>query len=166
MTAQLAETLIYQGHTMGMCTTPLNDYFALGGNKPDFAGAGTMLWRRYVGTWEVVNERLYLIALRGNLTNGTEANLATLFPDYPERVFAHWYSGTLRIPKGKLIKYVHAGFASTYEQDLYLVIEKGILTNSAVRENGTSTRVDAPVGYGIGGMLIPSNTKPQGSDAS
>ena len=80
--------------------------------------------------------------------------MATLFPDYPDRVFAHWYSGTIRIPQGKLLNYVHMGYGSTYERDLFLEIEKGVIKNTRMRQNGHAESEDGPEGYGIGGMTV------------
>ena len=51
MTAQIAETLFYKGEQLSMCTTPLDDYFAFGGEHPKFESNCTALWRCYVGTW-------------------------------------------------------------------------------------------------------------------
>ena len=110
-----------------MCTEPLSDYFAFGGHHPEFEFTCTALWRGYVGTWEITNDRLYIVGLTGTLKDGSEATLETLFPGYPDRVFAHWYSGTLRIPEGKQLEYVHMGYASTYERDRILKIEKGVV---------------------------------------
>ena len=47
-----------------------------------------------------------------------------LFPGQ-EKVFADWYSGEIRVPQGKLLEYIHLGFASVYEKDLFLKIEAG-----------------------------------------
>lgn len=154
MTAQIGEKLIYQGREVAMCTEPLGDYFALGGESPDFAMNYTALWRGYVGTWEIMENRLYLIGLSGRLNDGTQATLATLFPDYPERLFAHWYSGTLRIPEGKRLEYCHAGYSSIYERDRLLKIEHGVFTHTSVRENGKASYADAPEGYGVGAMTV------------
>ncbi len=79
-----------------MCTNPLSDYFAMGGANPGFESNCTALWRGYVGSWEIVDERLYLIGISGTLEGGVEASMTTMFPDFPDRVFAHWYSGTIR----------------------------------------------------------------------
>ncbi len=101
MTAQFAERLRYQGNDLAMWEDPLRDYFAMGGRHPGFARDCTAMWRGYVGSWEIVDDRLYLIGLHGTLKDGTEASLASIFPDSPDRVFAHWYSGTIRIPQGR-----------------------------------------------------------------
>lgn len=60
----------------------------------------------------------------GPLEDGTPASLASVFPEFPERVFAHWYSGTRRIPQGRRLQYVHMGYGSTCERDLLLEIER------------------------------------------
>lgn len=154
MTAQIAERLIYQGREVSMCTEPLSDYFAFGGYKPEFQFTCTALWRGYVGTWEIINDRLYLIELHGVLTNGEEATLETVFPGYAKRVFAHWYSGDLRVPEGKMLEYVHMGYASTYERDVILSIDHGVVVGRHVQDNGTAIDDEGPEGYGIGAMTV------------
>lgn len=154
MTAQIAERLRYQGQTWSMCDNPLDDYFAFGGVRPGFQWDCTALWRGYVGLWEILNDRLYLLELHGTLEDGTAASLASVFPDYPERVFAHWYSGTLRIPQGRLLKYVHMGYGSSYERDLLLEIERGVLVASRVQHNGTARSEGDGGGYRAGGMTV------------
>lgn len=165
MTAQISERLIYEGQQLSMCTNPLSLYFAMGGDGPKFEYNCTALWRGYVGTWEVVDGRLYLIELRGELEGGGVACVATIFPDYPNRVFAHWYSGTIRIPQGKLLNYVHMGYGSTYERDLFLEIEKGVLKTTRVRQNGQAEGDSGPEGCGIGGMTVFPHGKQAEGDA-
>jgi hypothetical protein len=75
-----------------MCTHPLGDYFALGGINPGFGQEWpldcTALWRGYIGTWEVLGGRLYLVAIHKLVLNGPGTNfLETVFPGYPDRVF-------------------------------------------------------------------------------
>jgi len=122
-----------------MCTEPLGDYFALGGRRPAFQTQSTALWRRYIGSWEIWEDRLYLIGLDAILENGSGASVESIFPGFPDRVFAHWYSGELRLPQGRQLKYVHLGYGSVYEFDLFLRIEKGVLVGSRTRVNGKAT---------------------------
>ena len=164
MTAQVAEKLLYMGERHAMCEQPLAMYFELAGVNPDFNGASTALWRGYIGSWEVIDDRLYLVGLAGQLNDGTQANLSTLFPIYPDRVFAHWYSGKTRLPQGKLLKYVHAGYGSIYERDLFLHFENGVLTKTELIENGIAIDPHAPEGYGIGGMTKFPATKNESAD--
>lgn len=149
-----------------MCTNPLGQYFSMGGFKPHFQAPSTALWRGYVGSWEIVDDRLYLVELSGTLENGTEATIEAVFPGFPDRVFAHWYSGTIRLPQGRQIKYVHMGYGSIYERDLYLDVEKGVLKKSRVRHNGSAERKDGPEGYRIGGMLVFPRDKQTEGDAT
>jgi hypothetical protein len=78
MTAQIAEKLLYQGEHVSMCTNPLSDYFLMGGFNPRFESMSTALWRGYVGGWEIVDDRLYLVSLKGTLEDGTDATLETV----------------------------------------------------------------------------------------
>ena len=166
MTAQIAENLRYQGEDVAMCTNPLSGYFAMGGTNPHFQSNSTALWRGYIGSWEIVDERLYLVGLSGTLEDGTDATLATVFPDFPDRVFAHWYSGTIRIPQGKQLQYVHMGYGSTFERDLFLEIERGVIVATRVRHNGTAQFDDAPEGYKVGAMTVwPRTGKDEGESA-
>lgn len=166
MTAQIAEKLRYEGQDVAMCTNPLNGYFAMGGFDPRFRSNSTALWRGYVGHWEIIDGRLYLVELHGTLEDGSEATLETVFPGFPDRVFAHWYSGTIRIPQGRRLEYVHMGYASTHERDLLVDIERGVVKDTRVRHNGTAESASAPEGYGVGAMTVfPRAGKPDGRDA-
>lgn len=135
MTAQFKEALIYNNKELRMCALPFSKYLLLAGIDNPFKSQFSSLWRGYTGTWEILDGRLYLIKLYGHLHDGTEGNLETFFPGFPDRVFAHWYSGTLRIPQGKIIKYVHMGFGSIHESDLFLEIQKGILKQEYIVNN-------------------------------
>ncbi len=162
MTAQFTEKLHYQGEDFAMCTEPLSDYFAMGGTNPRFEFDSTALRRGYVGRWDIVDDRLYLVKLHGTLENGTEASVATIFPNFPDRVFAHWYSGTIRLPQGKLLEYVHGGYRSTYEQDLLLDVERGVVKSTQVLHNGTAASASA-VGYKVQAMTVfPRSNKDDG----
>lgn len=154
MTTQIAETLCYQGAVVAMCTEPLGDYFSLGGSRPSFHGTCTALWRGYVGNWEITAGRLYLVGLNGSLKDGTEATVATVFPEFPERVFAHWYSGTIRIPQGKRIEYVHMGYSSTYERDVFLDLEHGVVQRTRVCHNGAAESATSTQGQAVGALTV------------
>lgn len=164
MTAQIAEKLKYEGQQLSMCGEPLGDYFALGGFNPGFQYNCSARWRGYVGSWDIWQNRLYLIGLEGTLKDGRSATVEALFPGFPDRVFAHWYSGTVRIPQGKLLQYMHGGYASVYERDLFLEVEKGVVTKTTVIENGKAERDDAPDGYNVGAMTVFNrNDKQEGT---
>lgn len=159
MTAQIAETLHYNGRKLSMCTEPLNDYFVFRGIEAPFKSNCTALWRGYVGEWEINDDRLYLINLSGSLEDGTDAALEIIFPGFPDRVFAHWYSGIVRIPQGKMLEYIHMDYGSTYEEDLLIEIQKGVVVSLNVRQNGKTEVEDASEVYGIGAMTVFPRSK-------
>ena len=162
MTAQISEQVIFEGQKVALLSNPLSDYFNLGGCNPGFQSTSTALWRGYVGTWEILNDRLYLVALIGTLKSGDKADLESVFPGFSDRVFAHWFSGTLRIPQGKRLEYVHMGYGSTYERDVLLSLQNGVVVKQEIRNNGVAAE-DAPDGYSIGGMTTwPSRKANQG----
>ncbi len=118
-----------------MATEPLEVFFAMGGHRPRFLPSHTALRRGYVGGWEIAGGRLYLMKLTAELDNGVAASLETVFPGFRERVFAHWYTGTLRIPRGDRLRYVHAGYSSVYERDEMLEFQRGVVRRTWVRCN-------------------------------
>ena len=143
MTAQISELLHYQGRKQRMCTEPLGDYFELAGIEPRFEVSCTALWRGYVGEWSVIEGRLYLIGITGTLAGDKPASLETFFPGFPDRVFAHWYSGQVRLPMGQQLEYVHGGYASTYEQDLLIDFDQGVVSQTTLRHNSLPAQPNA-----------------------
>lgn len=141
MTAQMLERLIYQGETHGMACEPLKAYLEQTGidiHSLNTSGVWvhcTALSRGYVGTWEVLDDRLYLVSLAPFDAEDTTVSLECVFPGWGPRVFAQWFSGEIRVPLGKMTNYVHGGFASTWEQDLFLHFEHGVLLRTRCIQN-------------------------------
>ena len=52
-----------------------------------------------------------------------------------EPIFAHWFSGVLRVPQGEILCYVHRGFGSVYEKEICVRIKHGVVLKSWVRDN-------------------------------
>lgn len=137
MTAQFSEHLSYNGEQLSMQAEPLAPFLDAMPTPPAFQDFCTACWRCYVGHWEINDKRLYLLDIEANWENGTPVRLDQLFPNHPHRVFAHWFTGTIRCGQGELLNYVHMGFGSTYERDLLLDIENGVLIKAEVRHNTT-----------------------------
>ena len=135
MTAQITEKLNYKGQALSLCGEPLASYFQLAGKTPPFEWPHTALWRGYVGAWEIIDDRLYLVVLNGWANGGQPVDLSFVFPDCPELIFAHWVTGRLRATCGKQLKYIHAGYASVYEQDLFFDFEGGVLQSFEIKNN-------------------------------
>ena len=143
MTAQFSEILIYEGEELSLCNEPLENFVE--NNKMDihFVFTSTACWRGYIGTWAIEGDRLYLKSLDANINTPDgpkKMGLEALFPDYPDGVFAHWYSGELRCPQGELLQYVHGGFGSIYERDLFFKVKKGVVLDSREVINGVAEK--------------------------
>ncbi len=108
MTAQTGEILFFKGEETWMATEPLNQYLQ---NRNDikFVPSSTACWRGYYGQWEIKDNKLYLIDLEAYIEGYKMVDLNYLFP------------------KGEMLYYVHMGYASLYDRDLFLVFENGVL---------------------------------------
>lgn len=62
-------------------------------------------------------------------------DIGNFSPGFPDRVFAHWYSGQVRLPMGQQLEYEHGGYASTYEQDLLIDFDQGVVSQTTLRQN-------------------------------
>ncbi|MDM8516537.1 hypothetical protein QUF76_10080 [Desulfobacterales bacterium HSG16] len=131
MTAQMHEELILDGEktSMAFCPPlPENDSRLVALKDDELEDNGmffsTACWRRYVGTWEIRGGKFYLVDINGIYKlSGTS------------QIFADWFTGTLRIPKGEILQYVHMGYGSVFEYETHIKIEKGIVTKSRVIDN-------------------------------
>jgi hypothetical protein len=158
MTAQTPETLIYQGEKLALCVEPLAHFPGISPVKAPYFYPRTSLWRGYIGTWAIESDRLYLKSLsRAKQVSGQDAHVGIedLFPGFPDGVFAHWYTGILRCPRGALLKYVHGGYLSTYELDLFLRVQTGVVVEERVVQNGTAN-IGSQDGYVLG-LSIATN---------
>lgn len=115
MTKQFSESLVIDGVYHRLNSFPLDRWLAKSRSAPRFTAPHTALWRGYRANWEIRDQRLYLVGITGFVADNppeddSEAlgeymespalHLPDLFPEYPERVFAHWCSGDLCIPLG------------------------------------------------------------------
>ncbi len=133
MTAQVEENLILNGKNalMAFCPPlPANDprIIELKEDEIDYDLNGgtvfsTACWRGYIGSWEIKNNKFYLIKIEGRLQ----------LKESP--IFADWFTGTLRVPQGKKLNYIHMGFATVFEQELHIKIEKGEVKRSRIIDN-------------------------------
>jgi len=157
MTAQAAEILHYKGRELALCAEPLDLYLENNDIRFDSGTISTACWRGYIGEWLIENRRLYLIGL--NNVDDEPIALSKIFPDNPKRVFAHWVTDELRCPEGKLLTYVHGGYGSTYERDLFLEFRQGELMTERLVYNGEAPDPDAPTGYAPGAWTTMSRSK-------
>lgn len=132
MTAQVPERLIYEGERLPLpfCPPLLEQDLRIRERTPeelqdcDPIIFSTACWRRYIATWEIKAGRLYLVEIEGRYKLAGEGP-----------IFADWFSGVLRIPKGEVLRYVHMGFATVYEQELLVKIEQGVVVATELVDN-------------------------------
>ena len=139
-TAQQGDVLVLNGKRYFIETNPLQPFLKQNPDKlPKSDVVSTSLWRGYVATWEVADERLFLtdVGIEDAVTKPGESGFSTelrsvmsaLFPG-EKRVQADWFTGHIIVPDGKLVKYVHMGYASTFESYIILRVERGVVTRN------------------------------------
>jgi hypothetical protein len=136
MTAQVSDCLTIEGNTYPLAAEPLARWLERRQNRHiRFKRLTSACWRGYVGAWEVIDDRLYLMSIRGESTAGDALGIEQLFPGASKRVFADWVTNELRCPMGRLLTYSHAGYSSIYERDLCLSFSQGVLIGQRVVKN-------------------------------
>lgn len=139
-TGQEPDRLVYKGQSRALFANPLEEYYEAGRERPAFMsspnGTCTANWRGYVATWVVKENTLYLQGIKSWI-DGRRATLPGLFGSRVRQgiVKASWFSGELRIPDGKELRYVHMGYGSVYERDILLTVEQGRITKTTVMDN-------------------------------
>ena len=127
------------GQRTGLHCCPLTQYWNLGGARPAFKINCTANWRGYTASWDLCDERLYLTGLHGTLEDGGKASLSLMFPGYPGRVFAHWFSGELIIPQGDIVERFHRGYGGTWERSLRIMVSHGVVGGRRIVTNTPAT---------------------------
>jgi hypothetical protein len=138
MTAQAREIIYIDGKEEQMAAEPLAQYLSTKEGSVKFAWPNTACWRGYYGTWKLEKNKLFLVSLSAYIEDANKrpkkVGLEYLFPGENE-VFASWFSGIIKIELGELLEYVHAGYASVYEKDRYLVFEDGVKVDEYTIDN-------------------------------
>jgi hypothetical protein len=138
-TAQMPDLLIYEGEKVGIFSNPLETYFDKNHPRPNelFKFSCTASWRGYLATWEIKDGFLYLLKLveGGCDEKAAEIPLSKVFPKQKAPIKATWFSGSLVIPQGQELEYVHMGYGSVYEKELHLIIKNGKLVDKLTIDN-------------------------------
>jgi hypothetical protein len=134
-TAQMSDKIIYHGKKYGLYSNPLQSYFEKNpAQLPQIEVRCTALWRGYVATFEVIENELYVKDIQMQYSDTIskvhqfvwKSVLDKVFPNQKERKL-DWFTGVLVIPHGKLVSYVHMGYASTYKKYKLLELNHGVL---------------------------------------
>jgi hypothetical protein len=137
-TSQEPDELLIDGELLDLETNPLRPLIRSGAIKiPKADETWSSNWRGYTSKWELRGDQLLLrsinVVLRpvGGDKDAKPAStnvLSSVFQGKSE-VFARWYTGTLVLPRGKVLRYVHMGYGSTYERYTILQFRLGVLTS-------------------------------------
>ena len=149
-TGQAGDVLRWKGKTYVLETNPLDGYLR------DHHGAlvrgdviSTANWRGYVATWQIDGSRLLLTDVEVEFvkSKSTAASFETeqrsvLSQMFPGRnqIPAEWYSGHLIVPAGRLLRYVHMGYASLYSKYLVFRVVKGEVVERWKMDAGTYSK--------------------------
>lgn len=144
-TAQQSEIIFINGkrHVMLSCPLETDSVIreALKEVRPAETVSNTSLWRGYVGYWSIQKGNLYVDSLQFELEDFTTKTIVlkneSIFSAYTDEygVKASWFSGELRLVQGKLIRYEHMGFQSSFEKESFLNVKEGVVTNSRKYKN-------------------------------
>lgn len=133
-TSQEPDRLVLEGEQLNLETNPLSPLIQAGHiTLPEPVERWSSNWRGYVATWTVSNNQLLLSKLEVLLQRvGADEKadpalvnvLSQVFPGHTQ-VPAEWFSGTLIVPRGEVVEYVHMGYGSTHERYTVLGVENG-----------------------------------------
>jgi len=134
-TSQSPDKIIYKGQEYSLNTNPLESFFENNPNlRPKSDIMSTALWRGYIATFEIQDNQLFVkdivVMDEDTITGSHKTTWRSVFNQvFPNQnqIKVDWLTGLLVIPNGKLVNYVHMGYASTYENYILLEIDKGNL---------------------------------------
>jgi hypothetical protein len=107
-----------------------------GASRLDWILNSTGCWRRYQGTWEVRDGLLYLVSVEGRFESVGD-----------EPLLADWFTGSLRVPQGKVLLAGSAG--ATTEEELVIVVTRGQVADRHIADHrwkvsGTAPPIEDP----------------------
>lgn len=139
-TAQEPDVLLYKKERLDLYSNPLVSFFIERGHAPKFDIVRTNCWRGYKATWAIYKGHLYLTDFYATVDKKL-FKLSDLFPNSNKSVKTVWYTGTLRIPRGKRLRYYHRGYQSIYEKELRIKIKDGKIIEETMVDNSKSERL-------------------------
>jgi len=121
-TAQASDLLIVGGKEFSLNTNPLETQLQKKQwRPPENAVITSANWRGYLATWEIKDGRLFLKDVTIGVSDSKNRRdyvrksiTQELYPGATE-VFADWYTGALIVPDGKMTRYVHMGYGSSFD---------------------------------------------------
>ena len=120
MTAQIQDTIFYEAREYWLSSDPLASYSEI----PNFMAMTTANCKGYTAVWVIVNQTLFLVALAGVTSEiSTARGLQMVFPECQAPVKANWYSGELKMQRGRVVVPQESDPLGEYED--ILILENG-----------------------------------------
>ena len=121
MTTQVKERIIIEGERYPLinCLSLPEDESKIQIKRKGFIEKSTNCWRGYVGTWEIKNDKLYLI----DFSSGMYDVLVNL------PILADWITGIGMVATGDMIK-GSSWDITRYESEMHLTFENGLVVNT------------------------------------
>jgi hypothetical protein len=146
MSTQLPDKILKDGDWMDLYSNPLEQYWiAAHKSRPSFYPRFNCK-RGYVASWEIKDNSLFLNDIVGSfekrilffIKRSAACSLKWLFPKLThkhKRVKATWFSGKLRIPRGKMMFYEHSGYDSRFEKEQIITVDHGEILKVVLLDN-------------------------------
>jgi hypothetical protein len=145
--AQNPEKLRIDGKEESLMATPLEEFWSAARPRPELLSQTSWAcWRGYIGTWEIIDNKLCLLQLARTEIKPKDDSFEEVDISLPLKSFfgtdgpvlAEWFSGVLRVARGQVLAQVNTGYASVYAEDLFLIVEHGLVTSRRVVKNSTA----------------------------
>jgi hypothetical protein len=146
-TPQAPDRIIYEGKVHMLFANPLESLYDSGPKRPNFftwpKSISSGNWRGYVATWKIEDGLLHLTQIdswicdSADSDNCKQADLKELFGEKfkNDKIKAEWYTGELRIPEGRELRYVHLGYSSVFEKETILTVKSGEVISKRLIDN-------------------------------
>jgi hypothetical protein len=128
-TDQIIDPLVWKGETFYPRPGPSILEAFSEKDKPQFEVPSTANWKGYEAEWEIKDNSLLLVSLKG-IVKGKHKEITELLPDKKPPIPATWYTGTLILPRGKEIGIHKKESRFVYEKETHLTFEKGKLVKT------------------------------------
>jgi hypothetical protein len=150
MAAQLPDLIMINSEKMDLYSNPLEQYWkGKEAKRPPFYSLDSCK-RGYIATWEIHDQQLFLRDVDGSVEKSTfffgkksvKCSMRMLFSKASKAaVKADWYSGKLRIPRGNMTLYDHAGYNSRFEKEIIITVDKGNVIKTVTLDYAQQTLV-------------------------
>ncbi len=141
MAAQLPDLILLHGERMDLYSNPLEQYWDLHKKKCPVFHASSMCKRGYIATWEILDKKLLLRGIDGNVERRSfifwkkivRYSVGMLFSKARNRaIIATWFTGKIRIPQGNRTLYVHNEYDSRFEREMVITIDQGNVVKTVI----------------------------------